>query len=108
MSILKKIPGKSNAEKIKNIALIVSHVKKDKVVGSSLIPLCEKHNCYDSKNFATIFTNEKTNFIKKGKGQSWYIELTLPGEQAAVELLEEMAQNEAKLCSNDSKCFFTR
>ncbi|WP_249028579.1 hypothetical protein [Tannockella kyphosi] len=90
ISILKKIPGNNDATKIKNIALIVLHIRKIKIEGKEIISLCEKHNCYDSSNFAAIFNKEKTNIIKKGQGRKWTIELTQPGEEAAVNLLEEM------------------
>lgn len=93
ISILKKVPGNTTAEKSKNIALIVLHIKKGKIMGKEIIPLCEKHNCYDASNFSSIFKNEKTNIIRKGTGQSWTIELTLPGEKAAIDLLEEMAND---------------
>ncbi len=96
ISILKKIPGKSNSEKTKNIALIVSYIKKEKILGSSIIPICEKHGCFDSAHHATIFANEKELFVRKGSGKSWAIELTKPGEEAAIDLLEEMLSNAAK------------
>lgn len=91
ISILKKVPGDNKTEKAKNIALIVLHIRKGKVTGKDIIPICEKHNCYDSANFSAAFKNEKTNIIRKGTGQAWTIELTHPGEQAAIALLEEMA-----------------
>lgn len=90
ISILKKIPGGSKSEKAKNIALIVLYIRKSKILGKEIIPICEKHNCYDSSNFSAIFKNEKANIIRKGNGQNWTIELTQPGEEAAVELLEGM------------------
>ena len=93
ISILKKVPGDSKSEKVKNIALIVLYIKKGKIPGKDIIPICEKHACYDSSNFSATFKNEKTNIIKKGTGQSWTIELTQPGEAAALELLEEMAND---------------
>lgn len=93
ISILKKIPGSSKAEKTKNIALIVLYIKKDKVQGKEIIPICEKHACYDQGNFSAIFKNEKTNIVRKGNGQSWTLELTQPGEEAAINLLEEMAND---------------
>lgn len=93
ISILKKIPGNSNAEKMKNIALIVLYIRKEKIAGKEIIPICEKHACYDSANFSTTFKNEKTNIIRKGSGQAWTIELTHPGETAALALLEEMAND---------------
>ena len=93
ISILKKIPGNSNAEKMKNIALIVLYIRKEKIAGKEIIPICEKHACYDSANFSSTFKNEKTNIIRKGSGQSWTIELTQPGETAALALLEEMAND---------------
>ena len=93
ISILKKIPGNSNAEKMKNIALIVLYIRKEKIAGKEIIPICEKHACYDSTNFSSTFKNEKTNIIRKGSGQAWTIELTQPGEVAALALLEEMAND---------------
>lgn len=93
ISILKKVPGDSKSEKVKNIALIVLYIKKGKIPGKDIIPICEKHACYDSSNFSATFKNEKTNIIKKGTGQSWTIELTQPGEIAALALLEEMAND---------------
>ena len=93
ISILKKIPGNSNAEKMKNIALIVLYIRKEKIAGKEIIPICEKHGCYDSSNFSSVFKNEKTNIVRKGSGQKWTIELTQPGEKTAIELLEEMAND---------------
>lgn len=93
ISILKKVPGNNKAEKTKNIALIVLYIRKSKIPGKEIIPLCEKHVCYDSSNFSSIFKNEKTNIIRKGTGQNWTIELTQPGEKAAIALLEEMAND---------------
>lgn len=93
ISILKKVPGNNKSEKAKNIALIVLYIKKGKVSGKDIIPICEKHACYDSSNFSATFKNEKTNIIRKGTGQSWTIELTRPGEAAALALLEEMAND---------------
>lgn len=93
ISILKKIPGNSNSEKMKNIALIVLYIKKGKIEGKEITHLCEKHNCYDSSNFSSVFKKEKTNIIRKGSRQKWTIELTQPGEKAAIQLLEEMAND---------------
>ena len=93
ISILKKIPGNNKSEKTKNIALIVLYIRKGKVPGKDIIPICTKHACYDSSNFSSIFKNEKTNIIRKGSGQNWTIELTQPGEAAAITLLEEMAND---------------
>lgn len=93
ISILKKVPGDNKSEKTKNIALIVLYIKKGKIPGKDIIPICEKHACYDSSNFSATFKNEKTNIIRKGTGQSWTIELTQPGEAAALALLEEMAND---------------
>lgn len=93
ISILKKIPGNSKAEKTKNIALIVLFIRNGKVPGKEIVPICEKHACYDSSNFSSVFKGEKTNIIRKGSGQNWTIELTQPGREAAIALLEEMAND---------------
>jgi len=96
VTILKKVPGKNNAEKTKNIALIVLFAKgeNEKIQGSELKRLCEKQKCYDSKNFAATFKRDMSNFIMKGKGQSWTIELSIPGKDNAKELLESLCNNE--------------
>ena len=96
ISILQTVPGTTKAEKARNIALIVLHVKQSKIEGKSIIPICEKHNCYDGANFSTWFKSEKTNVIRKGSGQSWTLELTQPGEQTAIALLEGMVNASAK------------
>ena len=90
VTILKKIPGKTNAEKTKNIALIVLFAKgeNEKIQGSEIKKLC------DAKNFAAIFKRDMSNFIMKGKGQSWTIELSIPGKDNAKELLESLCNNE--------------
>lgn len=93
ISILKKIPGNSKAEKMKNIAMIVLYIRKGKIQGKEIVPICEKHNCYDGPHFAATFEAEKTNLIKRGNGKSWTLELTQPGEEAVVALLEEMTND---------------
>lgn len=96
ITILKKIPGKTNAEKTKNIALIVLYAKgeNEKIQGSEIRGLCEKQKCYDPKNFAAIFKRDISNFIMKGKGQSWTLELSIPGRDNALELLESMCNDD--------------
>lgn len=96
IAILKKIPGKNNAEKTKNIALIVLYAKgqNEKIQGSEIRKLCEKQKCYDLKNFAAIFKRDISNFIMKGKGQSWTLELSIPGRDNAIELLESMCNDD--------------
>lgn len=96
VSILKKVPGKNNSEKTKNIALIVLFAKgeNEKIQGSEIRGLCEKQKCYDPKNFAAIFKRDISNFIMKGKGQSWTLELSIPGKENAEKLLESMCEDE--------------
>lgn len=91
ISIHRKVPGNNNAEKMKNVALIVLYEKGEPVEGSALKTLCEKQGCLDKKNFAAIFEREITLFIKKKiSDKKWTIALTIDGEQAAVELMEGM------------------
>lgn len=93
----KRITGKTNAEKMKNIALIAIYAKKDKVQSGELKELCERQACYDANNFAAIFKRDIENFIVKGKSQSqsWEVDLTIGGKEKAEEILEGMMnQNE--------------
>lgn len=88
----KKITGKTNAEKMKNIALIAIYAKNGKIQSSELKELCERQACYDANNFAAIFKRDIENFIVKGKSQSqsWEIDLTVGGKEKAEEILESM------------------
>ncbi len=89
--IHRKIPGNNNAEKMKNIALIVLYEKGEPVEGATLKTLCEKQGCWDRSNSSSIFEREMKLFIKKKiSAQKWTIDLTIDGEKAAVELLEGM------------------
>ena len=56
--------------------------------------LCEKQKCYDLKNFAATFKRDMSNFIMKGKGQSWTLELSIPGRDNAIALLESMCNDD--------------
>lgn len=94
ISIHRKVPGNNNAEKMKNVALIVLYEKGEPVEGSALKTLCEKQGCLDKKNFAAIFDREIKLFIKKKiSAQKWTIALTIDGEQAAIELMEGMSND---------------
>ena len=89
--ILRQVPGKNNAAKMKNIALISLYVLNKPIEAKSIVCNCEKMSCYDSKNFSSVFKNDKSgNFIRKGKGQNWTLTLTIPGMDSAIEVLEEM------------------
>lgn len=88
----KKITGKANSEKMKNVALIAIYAKNEKIQSSELKELCERQSCYDANNFASIFKRDIENFIVKGKSQSqsWEIDLTVGGREKAQEILESM------------------
>ncbi len=91
ISIHRKIPGSNNAEKMKNVALIVLYEKGEPIEGATLKTLCEKQGCWDSKNSSSIFEREIKLFIKKKVStKKWTIALTIDGEQAATELMEGM------------------
>lgn len=94
LSIHRKIPGANNAEKMKNVALIVLYEKDEPVASSVIKTLCEKQACWDSSNASSIFERDIVNFIKKKiSKQKWTIELTINGKEAAVALLEEMVND---------------
>lgn len=94
ISIHRKIPGSNNAEKMKNVALIVLYEKGEAIEGAKLKTLCEKQGCWDRNNSAAIFEREIKLFIKKKvSAQKWTIALTIDGEQAAVDLMEGMVND---------------
>lgn len=94
ISIHRKIPGSNNAEKMKNVALIVLYEKGEAIEGATLKTLCEKQGCWDRKNSSSIFEREIKHFIKKKvSAQKWTIALTIDGEQAAADLLEGMVND---------------
>lgn len=88
----KRITGKTNAEKMKNVALVAIYAKNEKIQSGELKELCERQSCYDANNFAAIFKRDIENFIVKGKSQSqsWEIDLTVGGREKAQEILEGM------------------
>ena len=88
--INKRIPGKNNAEKMKNIALITLFAKNEKIFGSEIKEMCKKQACLDNNNFSAIFSRDFETFIKTGNGQKWTIELTIKGQEDAEKLLESM------------------
>ena len=89
--ILRKVPGKNNAEKMKNIALITLYALDKPISSKSIVSNCQKLSCYDQKNFSAVFKNDKNgNFIRKGNGKVWTLEATIPGLEKAQEILEEM------------------
>lgn len=95
--ILRSVPGNNNATKMKNVALITMYTLGKQIEAKSIISNCERLNCFDSKNFSAIFKNDKNgNFIRKGKGQSWTLTLTIPGKDKAIAVLEEMYNNAIK------------
>lgn len=95
--ILRSVPGKNNAVKMKNVALITMYALGKQIEAKSIISNCERLNCFDSSNFSTAFKNDKSgNFIRKGKGQSWTLALSIPGRDAAIAVLEEMYSNAVK------------
>ena len=95
--ILRQVPGKTNAVKMKNVALITLYALNRDIEAKVIIPNCEKLNCFDASNFSAVFKNDKSGkFVRKGKGQSWTLSLTIPGEDSAIEVLEEMYANAAK------------
>lgn len=89
--ILRKVPGKNNAEKMKNIALITLYALDKPISSKDIVKNCQKISCYDQKNFSATFKNDTSgSFIRKGSGKLWTLEATIPGMEKAEEILEEM------------------
>ena len=88
----KRITGKTNAEKMKNVALVAIYAKNGKIQSGELKELCERLSCYDANNFAAICKKDIENFIVKDKSQSQSLEinLTVGGREKAQEILESM------------------
>lgn len=91
--ILRKIPGKNNAQKARNIALIVAYCLNNYADKEQLINLCEKNKCMDAPNFKTWFKKDTSNFIiREESSAKWKIEITINGEKAAEKLLDKMLE----------------
>ena len=90
IKILKRVPGKSKAEKAKNIAMMLLYIKNTEMSSSEIIPYCVEQACFDQKNFAATFKKLDGYFIKNGKGQGWSLALTIPGREKAEELMDNI------------------
>jgi len=98
IALVGKIPGSSDAEKTRNVALLILYAfpQGTRYLGSELRPHCERQSCYNAGNFASTLEKDTTNFIKKVEragSKAWTIELTVDGEESAKALLEEMKKS---------------
>lgn len=90
IQILKPVPGKSKAQKSRNVALILLYAKNDTVNSNIIKQHCVEQACCDNSNFAKWFKKKDGCFIRQGNGQNWTLKLSTPGKKEAVELLESM------------------
>ncbi len=88
---MKKISG-STSEQIRKIALIILYARKNELLSSSdLRKYCIKYDCYDGNHTASIFENNRVNFIKKNVStRKWTLKLTPSGIDKSKEVLDEM------------------
>jgi hypothetical protein len=94
VQILKAIPGKNNAQKTVNIALLQAFAKflmgAESVSSTVVRDVCKAHACLDSGNFASTIKSENSLFILTGTGNSKDIKLTVPGRSKAEELAKQL------------------
>lgn len=101
IEILKPIPGKNTAAKMKNVTLITLYAKEQKENIKSanreeITKLCRKGGCLDSHNMKGVLKRSSKLFIlKQDKNKSsWSVELTTDGEIAAKKLIQGMSRND--------------
>ena len=97
VNIIKKMPGNNNAKKSVNTALAYLWGNKsvgiDGVSYQDIRDLCQKQGCLDSANFSSHMKGAREHIIIDGKkGSSAQVcKLTIPGEERAEELLEDLS-----------------
>ena len=96
INIIAQIPGRANAKKVRNVALLYlygSHSYKgtDEVGAEEIRRMCETHACLDG-NFSTSLKSNKTLFIVDGgkKEKNQKVRITAPGLRAAEKLIKEI------------------
>lgn len=91
--IVKDLKDKPVARKQKKLALLLG-VKRllesgePAISKDSLVELCREYSAYDSTNFALHMKNARNLLFPKGDG--WV--LTVPGKEAAAEVIRELAE----------------
>ncbi|MDA2928900.1 hypothetical protein MYX84_02955 [Acidobacteria bacterium AH-259-O06] len=94
IKILKNIPGKSEAEKAVNAALLYLYAKnvkgQEEALFKEIRELCKSHGCLDSANFASNLKSEKQYFIIGGSGKKQTAKLTQPGKTKAAALVGQL------------------
>jgi hypothetical protein len=97
VQILKKLPGSSKKERLLNLIrlylLAKSQVGDPVVPFKELRPECERHNVYDSSNFASYLKSEG-DILVKGSSKAYTAELSVPGQEAAKTLAKELISEE--------------
>ena len=103
IEILKPIPGKNTAAKMKNVTLITLYAKEQtenikSVNREEITKLCLKGGCLDSHNMKDVLKRSSKLFIlnqdKKQDKRSWSVELTTDGEIEAKKLIKKMSKND--------------
>lgn len=99
--ISSELPGNSNAEKTRTLALIYLYGKKfmmseDSADSNELRSLATKFGCLDSKNFAKHLAATKPHLAFNGKkgGNKTYT-ITRPGENEAKKIVSEINEKES-------------
>lgn len=95
LKIIADIPGKSNAEKTRNIALLLLYghllLGTEQVASEAIRQACVDQGCYDSTNFASYLKGLKSRVVMNTKSGGGYdVKLTAPGRKDAKELVEAL------------------
>ena len=96
--IICDIPGKTNAEKTLDVALLYANARKiqgqENTIVEEIKTVCSNHACLDKKNFSThIKKGDPKLYIDKGSGGARSIKLNRPGIKKAEEIIELIKQN---------------
>ena len=95
LKIIADIPGKSNAEKTRNIALLLLYgylqLGTEQIASEAIRQACVDQGCYDSTNFASYLKGLKSRIVMNTKSGGGYdVKLTAPGRKDARELVEAL------------------
>lgn len=98
LKIVSDIPGRSNAEKTVNAAILLAHGmaklrNRKTVFFREVKAVCRAHRCHDATNMATVLKTKlsaRSAFVFGGSGQKQTLSLTDEGTKQAERLIRAM------------------